>query len=261
MNMQKACAGVAGKPGYTDCRLKAGSVQYRAKRGPSSLPGRPLPVSGVKYCTTLRMKSVQYCSLRYPMLCTPNLAHVAKRHRGGPAGAWGSSVAWFQEDQGASSALLSYHRLVPVSALAPARHPQPARCHCGQGSPHHHLPSHGRYNVDKPSLPASLVSVVHYRSLGIKPQFPDRPGCDPSQRKYWTAVGKESVQYRSRAMTDYGCSAVVFEPRGRGVGARSLAENGSTEDSVLWLSRNHVPDFDGRRIASASRSHSAAISR
>ncbi len=82
MNMQKACAGVAGKPGYTDCRLKAGSVQYRAKRGPSSLPGRPLPVSGVKYCTTLRMKSVQYCSLRYPMLCTPNLAHVAKRHRG-----------------------------------------------------------------------------------------------------------------------------------------------------------------------------------
>jgi hypothetical protein len=36
---------------------------------------------------------------------------------GGPAGAWGSSVAWFQEDQGASSALFSYHRLVPVSAL------------------------------------------------------------------------------------------------------------------------------------------------
>ena len=152
---------------------------------------------------------------------------------GGPVGAWGSSVAWFQEDQGASSALFSYHRLVPVSALVPARHPQPARCHCGQGTPHHHLPSHGRYNVDKPSFPTSLVSVVHYRSLGIKPQFPDRPGYDPSQRKYCTAVGKESVQYRSRAMTDYGCSAVVFELRGRGVGAHSLAENGRTEDSVF----------------------------
>jgi hypothetical protein len=32
MNIQKACAGVAGKPGYTDCRLKAGSVLASSQR-------------------------------------------------------------------------------------------------------------------------------------------------------------------------------------------------------------------------------------
>jgi hypothetical protein len=43
------------------------------------------------------------------------------------------------------------HGLVPVSAPVPARHPRPVHYHCSQGSSHRHLPSHGHYNVDKPS--------------------------------------------------------------------------------------------------------------
>ena len=179
------------------------------------------------------MKSVQYCSLRYPMLCTPSLAHVAKRHRGArrvlgvhPSLGFRRTrehhllflviTVWFPYLRWFLLVILNLPAAIAVRALLTIIYPATAGT-----------------MWTKPSLPASLVSVVHYRSLGIKPQFPDRPGCDPSQRKYCTAVGKESVQYRSRATTDYGCSAVVFELRGRGVGARSLAENGRTEDSVF----------------------------
>jgi hypothetical protein len=56
-----------------------------------------------------------------------------------------------------SEALFIRHRLVPVSALVPAHHPQRARYHCIQGSPHHHLPNHDRYNVDRPSLLAPFM--------------------------------------------------------------------------------------------------------
>jgi hypothetical protein len=68
----------------------------------------------------------------------------------------------FRRTRGASSVPFSHHRLVPVSVLVPARHPQPARYPCSQGSPHHHLPSRGHYNVDKPSLPASFM-MEHLR--------------------------------------------------------------------------------------------------
>jgi hypothetical protein len=61
---------------------------------------------------------------------------------GGRVGAWAS---------------FSHQGVVRVSALVPAHHPQPVQCHCSQGSSRHHLPSHGHYNVDKPSLLAPLM--------------------------------------------------------------------------------------------------------
>ena len=49
------------------------------------------------------------------------------------------------------------HCLVLVWAPVPARHPQLVQYHYTQGSPHHHLSSHGHYNVDRPSLPTPFM--------------------------------------------------------------------------------------------------------
>jgi hypothetical protein len=109
-----------------------------------SVIGRPGGCLGVIQCVPLPL----------PWRSAPS-SRVLLRVIGGQVGAWGS---------------FSCHCLVPVSALVPARHPRPVRYHCSPGNPHHHLPSHGRYNVDKPSLPGTFhVELLPRFSSLIEP--------------------------------------------------------------------------------------------
>jgi hypothetical protein len=84
-----------------------------------------LPVSSMQHCTTLRMNLFNIAQPQARAGCRASRAgRVALRVH----------PSLVRRTRGTSPELLSHRRLVPASALAHARHPQPARCHCSQGS-------------------------------------------------------------------------------------------------------------------------------
>jgi hypothetical protein len=123
-------------------------LRTRHVLSPSPAPPPRLRPSSRSKCRMPAQKPRQVISLASARPATNASASEATAVKG--------LIGPFCRASSAGREVFSYHRLVPVSALVPARHLQPAHYHCSQGSPRHHLPSHGHYNVDKPSLPAPI---------------------------------------------------------------------------------------------------------
>lgn len=174
------------------------------------------------------------------------LTHGAQRHRrAGSAVGFHSSLVL--GESGNIICSFSHHHLVPVSVLAPARHPQPARYHCSPGSLHRHLPNHGHYNVDKPSLPrASHVEYVVDRYCPASSADEVRNGRS-STSLIIAPLGKGAINHLF--MVSSGTSNVFML---WAWGSRRLTY------SVLWLSPADVMRISQRRTCWHARSRSPA---
>jgi hypothetical protein len=122
-------------------------LRTRHVLSPSPAPPPRLRPSSRSKCRMPAQKPRQVISLASARPATNASASEATAVKG--------LIGPFCRASSAGREVFSYHRLVPVSALVPAHHPQSV-----------HLPNHGHYNVGKASLPPPINYMSRHRRAG-----------------------------------------------------------------------------------------------